>query len=249
MTDADIAEQERLFKEQIGSPNTASARSSCRSASHRAREDAQKFADTVIQQFRAGAPFPVVAAQFSQSQTALQGGDLGWVRAQSSSTRRCCGSSARCRWAPISNPIRVPGGISIVTLRGKREIGRDNATIAAHPPGVLPFTSQARPGEPDRAAEAGARAGAAGCRRPPRPATRWTRPTRRRAAANRPTPARSGWRRSPRRRCARLLTSLPELKPSQPLVAEDGIAVIMVCSREQKNRRHPRRGGTRRQDR
>ena len=46
-----------------------------------ANADAQRFADTVITQLRSGAPFPVVAAQFSQSQTALQGGDLGWVRA------------------------------------------------------------------------------------------------------------------------------------------------------------------------
>ena len=34
----------------------------------------------MIQQLRSGAPFAVVAAQFSQSQTALSGGDLGWLR-------------------------------------------------------------------------------------------------------------------------------------------------------------------------
>jgi peptidyl-prolyl cis-trans isomerase SurA len=32
-----------------------------------------------------------------------------------------------------------------------------------------------------------------------------------------------------------LLASLPEGKPSQPLVATDGISVVVVCAREQKN--------------
>ena len=40
---------------------------------------AHDFAATVITQLRAGAPFPVIAAQFSQADSALQGGDLGFV--------------------------------------------------------------------------------------------------------------------------------------------------------------------------
>lgn len=36
-----------------------------------------------------------------------------------------------------------------------------------------------------------------------------------------------------------LLATLPELKPSQPVVAQDGIAVIMVCSRENRNASAP----------
>ena len=62
------------------SRNTASARSSFRWKIHANAADAQRFAETVITELRKGAPFPVVAAQFSQTQTALQGGDLGWVQ-------------------------------------------------------------------------------------------------------------------------------------------------------------------------
>jgi len=42
--------------------------------------DAQRFAETVISELHAGAAFAVVAAQFSQAQSALEGGELGWVQ-------------------------------------------------------------------------------------------------------------------------------------------------------------------------
>ncbi len=38
----------------------------------------------------------------------------------------------------ISNPVRVPGGFSVVTLQAKREIGNDMATDRDLAPGVLP---------------------------------------------------------------------------------------------------------------
>ena len=75
-------------------------------------EDAQRFADTVIQQLRAGAPFPVVAAQFSQSQTALQGGDLGWVQAQPARSRRAARAAARCRRARSAIRSACPAGFA-----------------------------------------------------------------------------------------------------------------------------------------
>ena len=83
----------------------------------------------MIGQLRNGAAFAAVAAQFSQSQTALQGGDLGWVQ-----TNQVDPAVLRVLQempvGAVSNPIRVPGGMTIVTLRAKREVGQDNATIA-----------------------------------------------------------------------------------------------------------------------
>ena len=71
ITDADIAEQERLVKQEIGQPEFHVGEIFIPVEEPSQAEEARRFADTVIQQLRAGAPFPVVAAQFSQSQTAL----------------------------------------------------------------------------------------------------------------------------------------------------------------------------------
>ena len=62
------------------SPNSWSPRSSSRSTIPRQEGETRRFVEEVIGQLRRGVPFPVVATQFSQAQTALQGGDLGWVR-------------------------------------------------------------------------------------------------------------------------------------------------------------------------
>ena len=45
-----------------------------------AESQVRRFVDEVVGQLRRGTPFPIAATQFSQAQTALQGGDLGWVR-------------------------------------------------------------------------------------------------------------------------------------------------------------------------
>ena len=48
----------------------------------------------------------------------------------------------------ISNPIQVPGGLLIVTLHGKREIGQDLGTVLTMRQLFLPFTSPLNPQEP-----------------------------------------------------------------------------------------------------
>ncbi len=99
------------------------------------------------QQLRAGAPFAVVAAQFSQSQTALEGGDLGWVRGNQMDPQVATVVTQMPDGA-ISNPILVPGGVSIVTLRGKRVIGNDMQTVLSVRQAFLPFTVPLNPAAP-----------------------------------------------------------------------------------------------------
>ena len=134
----------------------------------------------------------------------------------------------------ISEPIAVPGGFSIVALRGKREIGRDLATYITMRQVFLPFSTPLNPQAP----------------------TDQQRQTLERAkqistsvkscddveAANK---ASNSGRESnlgeirldqlnpPQLRT--LLTNLPVGKATPPLIAGDGVAVIMVCSRDQKN--------------
>ena len=100
----------------------------------------ERFAETVITELRAGAAFPVVAAQFSQNQTALQGGELGWVQANQLD-RAVAQLVAEMPVGAISNPVKVPGGFSIVTLQGKREIGSEMGTALTLRQVFLPFTT------------------------------------------------------------------------------------------------------------
>ena len=237
VTDADVAEQARIFKEQIGQPEFRIAEIFISVDDPGKSADARRFADAVIAQLRAGAPFAVVAAQFSQSQTALQGGDLGWVRSSQLDPE----VAKVVREMPpgaISNPIDVPGGISIVTLRTKREIGRDQSTAMSIRQVFLPFVgalNPAAPTEQQRKAveqaqvisrnvknckdmeEANQRAGTV---RPSDPGE-----VKLETVAS--APLRS------------LLSGLTIGVPSKPVVATEGVAIVMVCSREMKNAAAP----------
>jgi peptidyl-prolyl cis-trans isomerase SurA len=232
VTPADIAEQERLLKQQVGQTEFRVGEIFIPAETPAALTEAQGFADTVIQQLRAGAPFPVVAAQFSQSQTALQGGDLGWVQPNQLDPSELRVLNEMPVGA-VSNPLRVPGGFAIVSLHGKREIGKDPATLLTLRQAFFPFTAKLDPANPTEQQKQtlekarGLTASAKDC-----PAVE---------AAGKATgssrPVDPGEVRletvSPGLR--EVLSTIPIGRASQPLVAEDGILVLMVCTREEKN--------------
>jgi peptidyl-prolyl cis-trans isomerase SurA len=193
--------------------------------------EVRRFVDDVIARLRQGAPFPMVATQFSQSQTALLGGDLGWI----SGDRLDPEVAAVVRQMPegaVSNPIRVPGGFVIAQLRQKRTAGRDMATMISIRQAFFPFEGQVNPAAPTaqqlRQVEAAQRLSesARGCeaveaaaRGAPRPAD----PGQIRQDTVNPPELRE------------LLASLPLGRPTQPIISPDGVMIIAVCSRETRN--------------
>jgi len=195
--------------------------------------EVRRFVDDVVGQLRAGAPFPIIATQFSQAQSALQGGDLGWVGAEALDPEIA-------RIVPvmppgaISNAMRVPGGFQIIALRARREVGRDDATILSLRQVFFGFASPLVPEQPTaqqlqqleraQALAASARScdamdAAARAQGGDRPAD----PGQVRQEALNPPPLRA------------MVAALPVGRASQPIIAPDGIAVIMVCSRERRN--------------
>lgn len=116
-------------------------------------EDAQRFAAEVIQQLQAGTPFPLVATQFSQAASAAEGGDLGWVR-ESQLDPEVAAIVAQMPQGAVANPIRTAGGLTIVSLRGRREIGRDIVTMASIRQLFLPFPGTLDPTNPTPAQRA-----------------------------------------------------------------------------------------------
>ncbi len=232
ISDAEIAEQQAIEKAQAGQTEYRVSEIFLPIDDPAKAAETQRFADTVIGQLRSGAPFSVVAAQFSQSQTALEGGDLGWVRDHQLDAP----VMAVIREMPdgaISNPITVPGGISIVSLRGKRQIGHDMATMVSLRQVFLPFTGTLDPTKPTDQ-QKHQLAIAEGLTKTVHSCDAMEAAAK---ANNSPRPANPGDVRaeglSPQMRS--LLASLTPGQISKPLVSTDGIALIMLCSRDEKN--------------
>lgn len=197
--------------------------------------DAQRFAETVIHELRSGAPFPIVAAQFSQTQNALEGGEMGWL-APNQLDPGVAQLVTQMPVGAISNPVRVPGGVQVVQLRGKREIGREVGTILSIRQAFLPFastlTDPSQPTDQQRQTLARAReisGRVSGCEA----LEQYAKTNKLDSRPLDPGEVRLEGVNPPQFRA--LLASLPIGKASEPVVSREGISVIMVCSREEKN--------------
>jgi peptidyl-prolyl cis-trans isomerase SurA len=233
VTDAEVAEQQRLLAAQVGKPEYRVGEIFIPVEDPTNLPDAQRFAETVISELRAGAPFPVVAAQFSQNQTALQGGALGWVQPNQLDPE-VARLIAEMPVGAISNPVKVPGGFSIVTLQGKREIGREMGTALSLRETFIAFTSPLNPQVPTEQQKQalekarGISASVHSCEQMEQVAKE----------NNSPRPADPGevnldTVNPPAFR--QVLANIPLSRATEPVVTSDGIAVLIVCSREQKN--------------
>jgi peptidyl-prolyl cis-trans isomerase SurA len=235
ITDADVADQQKLAAQQVGQTEYRLGEIFIPVDDPANSADAQHFAETVITELHAGAPFPMVAAEFSQTQSALEGGEIGWEQTNQLDPAVAAIVSQMPEGA-ISNPVRVPGGFSVVTLKDKREIGNQLATIAtlrqAFFPFTVPLSDPQNPTDQQRQALLKARSAQntikscdqmeayAKANNPP---NRPIDPGEVRVEGVNP-PA-----------FKQLLETIPLGKPTEPLISRDGIAVITVCTRDQKN--------------
>jgi peptidyl-prolyl cis-trans isomerase SurA len=195
--------------------------------------EAQRTAQSLIAELRAGAPFPAVAAQFSQAQSAEQGGDLGWVRLGRLDPEV---DAILTQMPPgaISNPIRTAGGLTIVTLRQRREIGRDMATLLTIRQLFLPFETPLNPQAPTQAQIATLQFArqvgetVRSCAQMEEVARQVRSPR----PADPGQPIRLETQQGPIRE---ILASLRPGEPTQPLISQDGIAVLILCGRRVEN--------------
>jgi len=83
--------------------------------------DVAANATKIIEQLKNGASFAAYARQYSEASTAAVGGDLGWVRPEQLPTTL---AAVLRQMGPgtISNPIAVPGGVSILAVQDTRRI-------------------------------------------------------------------------------------------------------------------------------
>lgn len=72
-------------------------------------------ANAMIEQIKQGAPFPLLAQQFSSAPTAATGGDLGWVR-EGELRPALDEAMKKMEKGGLSEPIQVPSGVYVLAL-------------------------------------------------------------------------------------------------------------------------------------
>lgn len=89
--------------------------------------DMQSGARRLLQEMQRGAPFPMVARQFSQSPSAAAGGDIGWI-ASTELAPELQPVAAQLQQGQVSLPVRTPTGIYIIAMRDRRAGAAAGAT-------------------------------------------------------------------------------------------------------------------------
>ena len=100
-------------------------------------------AEQIAQQTRQGASFQSIASQFSQSPSAADGGDIGWV-IEGQLADEIDHALSGLRPGQIAGPVRAEGGYYILLLRDRREpagteIAQASAPVATDPNAPLPL--------------------------------------------------------------------------------------------------------------
>jgi peptidyl-prolyl cis-trans isomerase SurA len=235
-TPADIDRQLQVMKDAGAQPQYNVGEIFIPVNSPAADPGAEKFANTVITELRGGAPFPIIAAQFSQGETALQGGALGWVGADQLDPA-VAQLVTQMPIGAVSNPVAVAGGLVIVQLRGRQQAGQSDADPASTVLSVrqvyLPFSTplnQQHPTVQQRetmvklhsiqasvhsCSDMEAANKAAGTVKPADPGP---------VNLAQVTPP----------QFQALLERLPVGQPSPPLIAEGGVTMVMICSKSEQ---------------
>lgn len=229
-TPGDIAAEKKALQAQVGTEQYHLAEIFIPVTDPADDKTARDFADTVIKQLRQGAPFAIVAAQFSQAASALQGGDLGYVPLSQLDPDTAAVVQSMPVGA-ISNPVRVPGGYDIVQLLGKQTFGTATQTTLSMRQAFVPYPTPITNGQvgPEQAAvitklvQEGHDVHSCADMEALNDKLGKTRP------AN-PGPVDLASVSPPAFQS--LLANLPVGKVSQPLVAPDGVSLVMVCSRD-----------------
>jgi peptidyl-prolyl cis-trans isomerase SurA len=112
----------------------------------------RKDAENIENQIHMGAPFPMVARQFSQNPTAATNGDIGWVH-EGQLAPELSAQLTKMEPGQVSPPVRSVGGYYLLWLRERQEpLGTkivQAPTAAASPDGTLPLARMLLPLAPN----------------------------------------------------------------------------------------------------
>ena len=186
--------------------------------------DVQRGSARLIEELKQGADFGALARQFSQSATASVGGDLGWIEPEQL-PEEVAEALANMRPGQIIGPVRSFGGYYILWLQDSRQISMGNATLDLKQL-LIPLSGSASTSDSQAAlAEANTlRASVSGC-----DAVDALASQRGTAAA---TDLGSVKLTELPREIRSAVATLPIGQASTPLRLPAGVAVLVVCGRE-----------------
>ncbi|GBR10749.1 peptidylprolyl isomerase [Acetobacter oeni] len=232
MTSQEISQRTEALQKQEGRPEYFISEIFVPVEDARHSDTELKFTETIIQELRKGAPFSIVAAQFSQAQSALDGGSMGWVQ-EDSLDPEVVAMARKMPEGAISNPIKVAGGYVIATVLGKRVIGHQPGTLMNVRQAFIPFAEHLNPQNPTPQQRQALQTAVQ--------IAQQSHSCDDLAAANKKLgevrPSNPGELQLERLnpQMQQVLGTLPLGKTTRPLVSEDGIALLMVCSKTTKN--------------
>lgn len=105
-------------------------------------EKVKKSAEDLVTQMQSGAPFPTIARQFSQSPSAAEGGDIGWVH-DGQLAAELNAAVSQLKPGGVSAPVRSTGGYYILALRQRQEGEGTKVEPDAPPPPPPPPVAEA----------------------------------------------------------------------------------------------------------
>jgi peptidyl-prolyl cis-trans isomerase SurA len=182
-------------------------------------------ADRLIEQLRGGANFEALARQFSQSSSASLGGDLGWIR-EGQVAEELAKVLHAMRPGQISRPVKTLGGVYLLWLRDQRQSvpGETSVTLKQI---LLPLAQDAPQATQVETAQRanGLRSQIASCDAAEQITTLASD-----AQIGAIGPVRLADLAAPMRN---LISTLPVGVPSEPLRVRDGVALFLVCERDE----------------
>lgn len=232
ITAKEVEQRQAALKREVGQPEYLINEIFVPVENARHPEQELQFTETIIKQLRNGAAFPIVAAQFSQSQSALQGGALGWVQ-EDNLDPEVVTIVRKMPVGAISNPIKVAGGYIIAMLSGRRTIGNEMGTLMRVKQIFLPFSSKLNPQQPTPQQIATLNQ-ATQLKKTIHSCQNIEEFSKKNSNIKISDPGELQLERlNPE--MANVLKNLQTGQVSKPLVSLDGIALLTVCSRERKN--------------
>lgn len=120
--DTEIDEQLAKIRANIGKPENRVAEIFLAVDNPDQAPEVQRTAERLVQQLRAGTPFPALAQQFSQSPSAANGGDIGWVQ-EGQLDPQLDAVISRLQPREVSDPVRSYAGYHILLVIDRRTFG------------------------------------------------------------------------------------------------------------------------------
>ena len=185
------------------------------------------LADRLVTELRRGAPFPAVARQFSQAAGAQTGGDMGWVLAGQlePALDQVLGTMQQ---GQISEPIRTLGGYNILFLRDKRLVNANTVSgVKVHLNQIVVPVPSTAPANRVQTVVAQMRndfASVNGCEA-------FRDKVKELGVTANPDLGEVPLSRLPDV-MRQVVSALPDGQVSSPIRVSDGVAVMMVCSRQ-----------------